>query len=188
MASAAHVQNKLDDATVACARWAMLNCVVISELSYHSAKTNLSMQLRWSYLNGSNEEVGPLESSEMLAKRSTGEVTNSTIVRLWESDWTTIQDASTCLCWSQSPRNDTSTSSATPPCAPIYWSYIDCAGNEQGPFPNEYVKHYYLQGWFPDHTRVRLWPVGWNHLQFCLDVLPCSDVDWVDCASSPDAI
>ena len=147
---------------------------------------NLDMQLRWSYLNDSNEEVGPLSSSELLAMRSTGEVANHTVVRLWESDWTTIQDASAYLSWTEESLHKDLPSTITPPRAPIHWSYIDCYGNEQGPFPNEYVKHFYTQGWFSNHTRVRLWPIGWNHLQYCLDVLPSSDVDWVDCATPDD--
>lgn len=146
---------------------------------------NLDMHLKWSYLDGNNEEVGPITSSELMLKRANSEVTNHTIVRLWESNWTTIQEASVCLSWAESKPTDLYNYIMTPS-APIYWSYIDCYGNEQGPVSNEYIMHHYSKGWFSDHTRVRLWPIGWNYLQLCLAILPTSENDtgWVDCANS----
>ena len=139
------------------------------------------MDEQWYYINRQGDHVGPCDALELSRRFGDGSLTSASMVRLGPSPWTSLARARSAKngAWSAVERSQGEEARqgvvSPPPKARLFWSYIDVAGHEQGPFDAERMIEWHRWGHFGDETLVRLWPHGWVALGTMTHLLPRSE-------------
>lgn len=133
----------------------------------------------WYYIDNRGRQTGPCDTETMSEKLHEGHISSASMVRIGPSPWTTMGKATKTDVWSaietygeECPEPG---AVANPPKGKLFWSYIDEAGHEQGPFDTDTMIVWQRRGYFTNQTQVRLWPHGWLALDFMLHMLPRVD-------------
>lgn len=135
----------------------------------------------WYYVDRHGDHVGPCDAQELSHRFVDGSLTTASMVRLGPSSWTSLARARGAKdgAWSaieKSQAEETRQGVVSPALkARLFWSYIDVAGHEQGPFDTERMIEWHRRGHFRDDSLVRLWPHGWVTLGRMLHLLPRSE-------------
>ena len=131
----------------------------------------------WYYVNTHGCQIGPCETRALSQGIVDGSLSDTSMVRLGPSSWITLVDAmaSSDGIWSSTERvkHEMQGVSSPPPKATFFWSYIDKAGHEQGPFATEVMIEWQRSGCFLESTMVRVWPHGWVAANMVSYTFPC---------------
>lgn len=136
-------------------------------------------EIQWVAADARNRPCPPCSSAELLRAVQAGELSPDAPVRLLPGGWAPVAEASRAELWAGDagpPPGD----GVAPPRACIFWSYLDAAGHEQGPFPTAAMEAWRREGHFPGATLCRAWPHGWVTARSCMHLLaaaepPCAE-------------
>lgn len=130
----------------------------------------------WECLSPSNERIGPVTTAQLAEMYGQGRVGDATLVRLRPANWTHLYRAvHDSFVFRDGVRQRSFAApggvgeAVRPPSATFYWSYVDAAGHEQGPFPTSQMVEWFTLQQLPMNVDVRLWSHGWIPLHLCRD-------------------
>lgn len=144
-------------------------------------QTSLSLyeMMMWYYVDSNGGEAhGPCDTSTLSKLLRAGDLSLSSCVRLAPSSWQNVAEARQCEVWSAVESAADDRGVVSPPFATFFWSYIDAAGHEEGPFDTSTMINWTGAMYFTDATQVRLWPHGWIQLSYVTHLLSKCKDEW----------